>query len=730
MTRMRANTACLIGGASALAIAAAALAPTEVRAQASDESAVDDRVIVTARRREESFIEAPFAVTAFTAPQIEAAGIQSARDYIALTPNVTLVETQNAGNAFVVIRGISQARNSEPSVAVIIDGVQQTNPSQFSQELVDIQQIEVLRGPQGALYGRNAIGGAINITTRGPTDTFEGRVLAGVENGFGYRLQARASGPLGENAGFAGGISWRDTDGYLENEFLDEEADPAETLAGRGRITFNPTDSLSVDLRGSFDLLDTRALYFVIDPAGDANNTDIPITVNNRGTNERDIYNASLQIEHESDMGTFTATTAWDSLEEVLTGDAFDFRPIPDSFFFNLFGEDWNQSQFLDTENWSQEVRFASPGEDRVRYIVGAYAVWTDRFISTGNMADTGAGVFPVYREPSTNPDNPQRTFLADGQDNFAWAVFGDVSIDLTDQWEFSVAARYDEDEREQTTLTPPAFLAALPSATSGEVRSETFSEFQPKLTLSYTASDDLSFYTSFSRGFRSGGFNQSGVGDAAQAANIVGVGDIFEAEVADTYEAGFKSVMMDGRFRLNGAVYYTESENPYFFVFLASNSTQNLGNIDKVEYLGFELDGAYQLTDAFSVNFGVGYTDSEIKDFPDASVIGNEAPLVSEYTLNLGGQYLQPLGDSGLHLRLRADYQRIGDTYWEPYNTTVRDPVDLVDLRAGIEGDDWALTVWAKNAFDEEYNAEFSPGGFLFKALPRRYGVEVSKRF
>jgi outer membrane receptor protein involved in Fe transport len=138
--------------------------------------ATAETVTVTARRREELSLDVPVAVNTFTADVIEAAGIDRPQDFIALTPNVSLVQTQNQGTSFVTVRGISQARNSEPSVAVLLDGVQMANPSQFNQELFDIESIQVLKGPQGALYGRNAIGGAIIINTKGPSDALEGNV--------------------------------------------------------------------------------------------------------------------------------------------------------------------------------------------------------------------------------------------------------------------------------------------------------------------------------------------------------------------------------------------------------------------------------------------------------------------------------------------------------------------------------------------------------------------------
>jgi iron complex outermembrane receptor protein len=164
-----------------LAGASATLCMGPVGAVAQDELASYDveEIIITARKRDESLLDVPVAVNVFTAAQIEAAGIQRPQDFIDLTPNVSLVQTQNQGTSFVTVRGISQARNSEPSVAVLVDGVLMVNPSQFNQELMDIESIQVLKGPQGALYGRNAIGGAIIVNTQLPTESFESSITAG-----------------------------------------------------------------------------------------------------------------------------------------------------------------------------------------------------------------------------------------------------------------------------------------------------------------------------------------------------------------------------------------------------------------------------------------------------------------------------------------------------------------------------------------------------------------------
>jgi iron complex outermembrane receptor protein len=722
---------------TALTAATLAAAPLAAQEAPAAEEAVDDQgIVVTGLRRSETLQDTPAAVTAFDAQAISNAGIERPADFIALTPNVNLVETQNAGNAFVIIRGITQNRNSEPSVAVIVDGVQQVNAAQFNQDLFDIEQIEVLKGPQGGLYGRNAIGGAIIITTKAPTDEFAGNVTAGVDNGFGYYLRGGISGPLAENVKFRVAGSYYNTDGFIENTFLNEKADPVEDFSLRANLLVEATDTLTFDLRGSVNQLRTQGLYYNI--VGDVN-TVAPVRVNNPGQNDRDIYNLALKIEHEGDNAVFTSVSSYDTVKEVLTGDAFDFLPIEDSFFFNLFeaiigpgqGFDLNQSQYLNVKAFSQEVRLASPEDGRAfNWMAGGYLIDTTRFISTGNMVDTGNGVFPVFRTPSTNPLNQQFSFLSDGQDNFAWALFANAGYEFSDQFRVDASLRYDRDKRKQTTLTPQAFLPVVPGvpqAQSGEVRTATFDDWQPKLTLTYEPTPDLTIYGGYSRGFRSGGFNQTGVGAEATASAIVGVGDIFNAETADTFEVGAKAQL--GPIRLAGAAYTTLSKNSYFFVFLAQSSTQNLGNIPETRLTGFELEATAEVLPDFDINAAIGVTDSEILEFPDASVIGNKAPQVSNYTFNLGAQYAGALTDT-LDGLLRIDYRRTGKTWWEPFNTTVRQPVDIVDARAGVTFDGVSITAFAANLFDETYNAEFSPGGFVFRARPRRFGFEVSYKY
>jgi iron complex outermembrane recepter protein len=724
---------------AALLMCTTSAIPAMAQDQPQAEAGSSD-IVVTALRRDVNLQDVPAAVTAFTSESIENAGIERPSEFINLTSNVNLVETQNSGNAFIIIRGITQARNSEASVAVVIDGVQQVNPAMFNQELVDVEQIEVLKGPQGGLYGRNAIGGAIIINSKKPTDELSGSIKAGIDNGFGWQVRAGISGPIADGVKFRLSGSYRDTNGYIRNTFLNEDADPVKDLAVRGNLLFDKGGPFSLDLRASYAKLKTQALYFNI--VGDVNDVSLPVRVNNRGINNREIVNVAAKIAYEGEGFTATSITSYDTVNEILTGDAFDFRPVNESFLFRPanspfgfglgFGIDIAQSQYLTVKALSQELRFESPKGNKLFWMFGGYLIDTKRFISTGNLVDFGQGVFPVYRTPSTNPASPQQTFLSDGQNNFAWALFANLGYDLTDQFRVDGSLRYDRDKRVNTTLTPTGFLPnvpGFPQGATGQKRRAVFDDLQPKLTLTYKASDNVTLYGGYSRGFRSGGFNQSGVGAVAAANGIVGVSDIFKDETASTFEAGIKTRLLDRKLTLNAAAYSTISKNSYFFVFLAANSTQNLGNIPKTQIQGFELEASFRPTRDVQLNAAAGYTFSEIKKFPVAAVIGNEAPLISRYTYNLGAQFTPEISD-GMNLLARVDYRRVGKTWWEPFNTTVRKPVDLVDARLGVNGDAWGITAFAENLFDKKYNAEFSPGGFVFKARPRRYGIEASYKF
>ena len=277
-------------------------------------------------------MDAPYAVTAFTAQAIQDAGIRRIGDFVALTSNVTLAKSQGIGTSFLTIRGLAQVRNGESPVATIIDGVLQFSGIQFRQELFDVESIEVVKGPQGAIYGRNATGGAIIINTKKPTNDADGYFLVGAGDGDEYSVEGSISGALAENTLY-GQLSGKyiDREGYLDNITRGEKADRFEDLTLRGRLIWEPTENVSVDFRANVSQHKGRGIGFQfqgvdIDADGitatgfgtdtgpvDANNV-LPVRDNNVDLGERDVFDFAVKLDWETEYGTLTSTTATLSL--------------------------------------------------------------------------------------------------------------------------------------------------------------------------------------------------------------------------------------------------------------------------------------------------------------------------------------------------------------------------------------------------------------------------------
>ncbi len=729
-----------------VAVTAAALSiglvSVDVHAQMLEE------VVVTARKRAESLLEVPVTVTAFSEAEIGRAGIERPSDFLLLTPNVTFASSESAGVNFMTIRGVSQVRNGESPVAVVVDGVLMTDPGQFDQELFDIQQIEVMKGPQGALYGRNAIGGAINITTVAPSDSLEGKVVIGGGNGNRRRGAFALSTPLSDSVAVRVSGSHVEHDGYIKNTFLNKDVDFYEDTALRGRLVWDASESFNADLRLARVRTEGGALNFVVnadwyagDFVGDANDTSRPYTANRLGTNERDIDSASMKLDWDLNWATLTSITSWTDQSEFYAASAYPYECVPDCVssienspfsqaFVDLFGSPpfGEPGSFVpvqvvkvntSVETVSQEFRITSPDDQDFRWITGAYWLSTDRQRGLPTEVDVGQ----PYDKRLIN-DNTLFAF-ADDNDNTAYAVFGQFEYDVTEKLELAFAVRYDKDEREQVDTSPI-------SATFGKKRKREFSETQPKFTATYALSDDSSLFAVASKGFRSGGFNQNGVGQAAELAGIAGISDEYTKEVSTNAEIGYKSSFMEGKLRVDAAVFYTELEDQHYFQFLGAINAQLLNNIDEVELYGFELGSKYFITEDLSINAAYGRTDSEITDYTvDPSAVGNWAPYVARNTINAGFQYT-PILAGDLQGLLRLDWNRSGKQYWDTSNSTPRSAVDLVNLRVGISSlsNGWDVTLWAKNLTDEEYNAEFVSGGIAQLATPRTYGIDLSYEF
>ena len=295
-----------------------------------------EEIIVTARQRSESLQDVPASITAFTAVQLERAGVQRVEDFINLTPGVTIVDTAEVGDTQINIRGINGARDAENSFALIIDGILHTNPAALNREYTNLQQIEILKGPQGAIYGRNAAAGAIIITTKMPGDEFEGEIKFSGANDESYYASAYMGGPLGDNVSASMQVDWRDTDGFYFNETVNQKnVDDFENYNISGRIVLETTETSTLDIKGRYGEVDAASISFnpafaasfLADLFGnpllfeDVNDHNFQFVNNADPYNDQKTIEFSVKYDAEYDWGSLTAWALYSDIENSFAAD-------------------------------------------------------------------------------------------------------------------------------------------------------------------------------------------------------------------------------------------------------------------------------------------------------------------------------------------------------------------------------------------------------------------------
>jgi len=656
------------------------------------------QIIVTARRQSESILDVPDTIQAFSSDQIEQADVRSINNLHELVPNFQIVEAQQPGVALINIRGIGQARNGEAPIAVIVDGVQQNSSYQITQDLFDVERIEVLKGPQGSLYGRNAIGGAVNIVTRAPGDEFEGMAEATYASGDEIRARASLSLPLTDSVGFRVSGSYINRDGQIENSTLGENVDFNENTSVRAVLHAEPSPFVTIDLRGSYSDQKAGASYYV---SGLANAPRDPVVGNLLGVATRELADLSLRAEFDLGGTTLTSVSAYSWLQS------------------GLFEElDWVEldllaaTQNLDNKAFSQEVRLSSDNDAaRLRWTLGLYYLHINRDLDTAIFLQpdlSGVGV-PIPLPPTLSTDS-----------NDAYAAFGQLVYDVTDEIELTLGLRYDIDDRNQVDRNP-----LVPGAPAEFDAS--FNSLQPKVSLAYSFPNDSLIYMTVAKGFRSGGFNANDV-----------VTRQYGAEELWNYEAGFKAVMANRSVILNGAIFYTEiSDRQYYGLDLSAGPNQFIANpIPESHIWGLEVELLAQPMDGLNLSVAGGLLDSKIDTY-DLSVFantlangdftGNELNQTPGYTLNAAAQYAFALGSGELLTRFSVSGSG-GDYYWEINNEDRRKAVWTADARMTYTFGNISLTAFVNNLFNERHDIEFVPFEFSAVITGADIGAAVSE--
>ena len=798
-------------GAAVLPLACAAPALARQAAEAPAASVALEEIVVTARKRAETLETAPLSVAAVSGERIAQQGVSNLEQLSSSMPNVQI--GRSAQTASINIRGIGSGGNRgfEQSVGMYIDGVYMARSRQFLQPMIDLERVEVLRGPQGTLFGKNTVAGAVNIITATPQAgaPFAYDFTADTEPKFDtYRATGILSGSIGENLGLRLAGRWETTDGYVHNEqrHTDEAASTTKFL--RGSLAWTPTDTLKVVARLGYTKSDTDGSNRVIRVFGAA----LPITSriaalaaplanpkfgasdgktigkwtsftgnlkeSPNDTDDQKILNGSINATWDLGWGQLTSVTGYTSLKYDLVQDV-DFLPV--NLVQNHETEDFNQT--------SQELRLAFEKRGHLSGIVGAYYESQNLYADTTTKVDgTMGGLATPMLGRSTLfagavpgvglvllPAIGRSSYM--DQDATTLAVFGEATWAFTDSFRADLGLRWSRDEKDVALVaglfgSDPNTLAVLPSGVStgaltpGEtaiLRSVMASSFAtyphdqdlsrkekhltPTVNLQWDLARNAMAYLSWSRGFKSGGFNFSP--DSATPTGAPGPGTEFEDETVEAWELGLKSKFFDNRARASVALFRSDYENLQVTSFRGTSFV--VGNAAAVRSQGVEAEGEVAASNWMTLGGALSYLDSSYTSFPGAActiqqqaatpvgckqdLTGKTTPFAPKWSGTVHVDLKHQVGDA-LIARARVDANYRSQLYLDG----TLDPNVLqggytkfnARLSIGADSGRWEVAVYGRNLTNEatytaSINAPLGAGAFMASIEePRTLGLQL----
>jgi iron complex outermembrane recepter protein len=733
-------------------------------------------VVVTATKRDTTLKDTPIAIQVYNAAAVENENITRPADFTQLTPNVFVNGDVAVGQTNISMRGIQGNFNLTQPVAVVIDGVAEANAGALDRELFDIQQIEVVKGPQDALYGRNAEAGAIIINTVAPDNTFTGKFLGGYGNAGQYKAQAVLSGPIVADELFIRlGLSDTGQDGFWPDATVGHPLDQQSNRMADIRLVYDPTDKLTIDVRarasrfkgviGQFDAQIARSFVPAVGVPFDNGNYFPAFQANNAPPQTQNVNEASVKADYTMPFAVATVIGSYDSyfyqtpqdgsLNPLIFSPAYSSASPPLLPAYSYSTADGNEYLTQWNVDRTLEVRLTSPSDQSLRWMVGGYFASSTQYKYADSRKDTGAGIIQetVTQDPALlNPSgpNPVLSVTTDYRSTDRdYAGFGQLQYDIFRQLQAEVDLRWDEEKKFGVNETPDLIdpgtglnLVSDPVyAASGATQSQTYTAVQPKFSLRYKLTGDVSVYASAGRGFRSGGFNPAGTEEEVQQ-QLPGshFPDSYPSEKSDAYEIGVKSFWLDQRLMFNGALFYTNITNAQSFVAFPNPPIELVISEPKVRSQGVEAETAYALTSDLRVAESFGYTDATIRASSLAGVAGNRVPGTPEYSNVASLDYAPTLPGGKLSLAANLNIETTGVIWFDDFNTpgTQRSPLTLLNARVALSGDrnhdKWQIALWSKNLTNKYYNSYDAPvpgvANYAFRANPRAYGADLSYRF
>ena len=697
---------------SALA-SAVTLALSGFAVSASAQQPMLEEVVVTAQKRAESLQDVPIAITAFGAEDIQRLNSANLSDLQYSTPNLT-ISPQNRSNLRLGLRGVSDSSRNpgyDNRVSVYVDGIFVGRSAASNQATLDLERIEVLRGPQGTLFGKNTVAGAISLTTSKPENEFGGFVRAEVGNYGRQAITAKIEGGLGSEQ-LSGKLLINDTqrDGHVDNLFDGTELNGLDDRSIRAQLRWQGE---STEINLAYDQDERKAQFHGREAVNDRAAPPIyQVSFNAGSLQDQETRGISLIIDHELSSGmTLSSLTAYRETEFQNSADE-DYSPL------DISSSALNE----DSDHWTQEFRLLSAENESYDWVVGAF--FLDQTNESTSVAYGGA----LFPNPNTSVSVPATV------DVTAWALYAHGNYRFSPQWELTAGIRYTSEDKDvafESIDTTGLF-------TSGSYDdSLSATDLSPMVGLNWFASDDVMFYAKYARGFKSGGWNVDFVRTFEQLA--------FDDEQVDSYELGMKSDFWDGRGRLNVTAYlsdYTDFQVFQFVPLSNGGTVLTLTNAGEVTAQGFEVDLNIAATNWLTLWATYGYTDATFDRFEDAGgpgvdYDGNVLPDAPENAWSLGMEVNTPIGDN-LEFIGSLDYAWRDDFYTNGNNSaaTFVEAYDIVNGRMGVRTTDgtWEAFVWGRNLADSN-DAIYASRAFLginrqTYLDPRMYGVNVTYNF
>ena len=710
-----------------------------------------EEIVVTARRREENLQEVPVAITAFSAEELELRSIENVEDLQVLLPNVDIrgngTSGGNQGN--MAIRGI-------PGVARYIDGIALSGNQGSLENVVELERIEVLRGPQGTYFGKNAIGGAIQYVTQKPQEEFGARIKATLGEFNRTDIVANVDIPLSDTVLTKVTAASLNRDGYVDSVTIDESYGEIDNTIVRGMLQWQPTDSFEALFTAEYNEIETglqaNVLFDVFEdvPFGPMtpqryNAAGIPFTDELYAYGQREEYlNAAdyTGVGNLFESNSYSANLTWD------INDSVTFRSITASREFDYGSyRDLDATQLVMQNTWwyeeveetSQEFQFLGSG-DRYSWVVGLYYYEEDqrrKFNGWQRWELTGMG--PAGPRPRNEADRSVRTDTA---------IFAEFAYDLTEQLTLTVGGRYSEEELHSETYDPTEPLGAPDQPSfdlNGTIKFEDgvplvfdqdFDAFTPRVALQYQFTDTVMGYASYAEGFNGGGVNAR-VDPTLPNNGIVA----FDSEILANIELGLRSDLLDNRLRLN-ANYFTGTWDDIQLTEVLTPGQGTTTNGGEAEIEGLEIDALWRVTDNFTLNFAAGWLDTAYTDTGKAEliVVGTPFPFAPETSYSIGGQWDNALSSGG-SITTRLDYGWIDDfqTHTDARfqaSTAANDAYGLLSGRITYTtpAGNWDVAIHGTNLTDEFYRmGGFSAvlGGLDMGVVgrPREIGISVRLR-